>query len=483
MQPRALDDDAPPAVGYGVCMLTLLLTLAACTVDETGRSRSEPANSSTTEPSSSETLPTDTPSSGTTSSTSGTSTTSTSTTDTPTTGTSTTGPTTGGTTSTEPVVDEEDAGSPGDESEALFDDTVVHEVAITLPDDSVVALTNDGYTYVPGSVTVDGVHLDLVGVRLRGKIGSFRELDEKPKFKIDFNQYIGGQRLFGVETLTLNNSVVDCSFLIEKVAYEAFREVGVPASRITFATVTLNGEPYGLYQLVETQDDRYLEHHFEDPSGNLYDGKYVYDGSFDTVTLDFEADLWPLFQLEEGVDVGNEDVARVSEVIATSRRTPDFYAETGAVVDMERLHRFLAVEQWVDNWDGYALNQNNYRVYFDPSVEGRAVVLPFDLDLALDETFWDIFFDWSRPTGELAEACYDDPVCTDAHREAVAEVLDTLDAMDLEARMEQWGDLTLEAALADPRKECGDDDVGRARRDLAELVSERSADLGDFWGL
>ncbi|MFT4621349.1 MAG: hypothetical protein ACI8PZ_000001, partial [Myxococcota bacterium] len=397
------------------------------------------------------------------------------------TGTTPTGTTPTGTTSTdpfEPEVDDEDAGSPGDPSDALFDDTVIHEVAITLSDDAAAALLDDGYTYVPGAVTVDGLSLALVGVRLRGKLGSYRELDEKPKFKVDFNQYIPGQRLWGVETLTLNNSVADCSFMVEALGYYMFDQLGVTASRLSFAHVTVNDLDYGLYQLVETQDDRYLAHHFTDTSGNLYDGKYVYDGGWSADTLDFVPEQWPLFQLEEGVDVGNEDVRLLTEAIRSSRRTPEFYATTGAFVDWPILHKFLAGEHWLDQWDGYALNQNNYRFYFNPET-GLAELLPFDLDLAMGGGFF--FFSWSSPAGELAAECFDDPTCSAEHQAAVAAALDTLAAADIEARLTAWDALTLEAAMSDPRKECSNIGVTNARRDLFRNANGRDAELRDFW--
>ena len=60
--------------------------------------------------------------------------------------------------------------------------------------------------------------LGLVVLRLRGKLGSFRDVNEKPKWKLDFNQYFPDRRFYGLESLSLNNSVGDCSYLREKLA-------------------------------------------------------------------------------------------------------------------------------------------------------------------------------------------------------------------------------------------------------------------------
>lgn len=78
---------------------------------------------------------------------------------------------------------------PGLDLPPVLDDTVLHTFAITLGAESRQVLLDDPYTWTGGSVEIDGQRIDDVGVRLRGKIGSFRTLDQKPKFKIDFNQY------------------------------------------------------------------------------------------------------------------------------------------------------------------------------------------------------------------------------------------------------------------------------------------------------
>jgi hypothetical protein len=447
-----------------------LILLAACTAAEPDPGNRPGSTGSSTLPSTTPTASTPTPT------TSPTPTVSTTTTTTPTVVTTTTTSVVG-TVSTETVV------PPEDPSQLLFDDTVLHEIAIETDEAGVAGLVSDPYVYVPGSVTVDGVTVHEVGVRLRGKLGSFRDLDEKPKFKVDLNQYVAGRTLAGVETLTLNNSVGDCTYLVEALGYSVFRDAGIPASRLSFATVTFNGLPYGLYQMVETQDDRYLNHHFEDPSGNLYDGKYTFEDGFDFETLDFEPDLVPLFQLEEGADVGNADLEALTQAVYTHRGTPGFYAETGLFLDWPHTHQYLVAEQWIAQWDGYALNQNNYRVYFEPR-SGLAQLLPFDLDLAMDDSdFWYFLFSWNDPAGILAETCFDDPTCKTTHQAAMAVLLDTMATVDLDARLDAWDTLTHDAAMVDPRKECGNADVTRTRGELRATAATRDGEMRDFWGL
>ena len=130
-----------------------------------------------------------------------------------------------GTVSEWSIGDQEDAGP------YIFKQDRIHRIDIELPSESVDSLAVEPYEYVVGDAIIDGATLSDVGVRLRGKIGSFRTLDGKPKVKLDFNAYVDGRRFQGLESLSLNNSVVDCSYLKEALSYRVFEELGVPASR------------------------------------------------------------------------------------------------------------------------------------------------------------------------------------------------------------------------------------------------------------
>ncbi|MFN7147401.1 MAG: CotH kinase family protein, partial [Myxococcota bacterium] len=359
----------------------------------------------------------------------------------------------------------------------FFDDSFVHTVALTLSDDALDALGVDPYTYVEGSVTVDGVALDRVGVRLRGKIGSFRDLSAKPKWKIDLNRFVPGQRLGDHEVLALNNTVVDCSWLREPTGYALFRQVGIPAPRTAYTHVTLNGEDYGLYVAVEFPDDRFLARHYPDPTGNLYDGKYRYSPRGDLALVDFTHGLVDNFQLEEGVDNGGAEPRAITDALTD---VGSFDARLGDLVDLDVLHRYLAAEQWIGQLDGYALNTNNYRVYVDPA-DGRADLLPYDLDYAFyDAETWGM--GWREPRGALASACWRDTGCVTAHADTVADVVAEVDTDALLARIDAWTALIDDAARDDPRRECPARRIAPEQAALRAWVETGSARLASAWG-
>ena len=363
----------------------------------------------------------------------------------------------------------------------LFTADRIHSVDITLDDEAWDGLYNDPYTFVSGDVRIDEERMPASGVRLRGKYGSFRTITGKPKFKIEFDEYDAEQRYLGLKAIALNNEVVDCSYLKEPLGYEVFRAAGVPVPRTSFANVSVNGDAYGLYVVVEVPDDTFLERSYPDPTGNLYDGKYLYfpGYGYGYTLLDFASSIDDLFPLEEGVEVGNADITAVSTAILDGRGTDHYEDVVSPVVDLPAFHRFEAAEQWIGHVDGYALNQNNYRVYFNPST-GKVEFIPWDLDYAfIEDSAWGM--SWANPRGTLAASCWADGGCRADQRTAVDDLVATLDVDALTASFEAWDTLTLETAQADPRKECATSQVRRVRNDLRDWMAGRGASVTASW--
>ena len=373
------------------------------------------------------------------------------------------------------------AGEPVSDEEwqaAWFSDEVVHNVGITLSEEAWDALADDPYEFTPATATFDGESIVGLGVRLRGKVGSFRQLTGKPKFKFDFGEFTDGQRLHGLKSMALNNEVVDCSYLKEPVGYRVFRDAGLPAPRTSFAQVTVNGEDYGLYVIVEVPDGRFLSNWLpDDDEGQLYDGKYLYypDGSY--TMLDFNSGVDDQFQLEEGTENANAEIVATSAAIALAG--PAFQADLDALIDWDQVHRVLAVEQWVGHVDGYAMNRNNYRVYYRQS-DGKMMFIPWDFDYAfINDYEWGM--SWDNPTGEIAKRCWRDPECLAAQGAGVQTVLDTIDTEALLAWYDAMDLLTTDLAKADPRRECSGPSVARVQAQVRAWIGDRSEYIRAAW--
>ena len=223
-------------------------------------------------------------------------------------------------------------------------------------------------TYVRGKVTAGGRVFEDVGVRLKGT-GTFQSIAQRPNLALKFNWKLPEQEFEGLTKLFLKNSLQDPSFLCEFAASAAFTDAGVPTPRITHARVRLNGRELGLCVLAEAVNKRFLRRHFQNAQGNLYEGAF--------------RDIGAKLEQDNGKRGDRGDLTGLAVAAQSSRAGR--HEALAKVLDVDKFLNFLAVEMMVANWDGYALHQNNYRIYHD-SVTERLCFIPHGLDNTLFET-------------------------------------------------------------------------------------------------
>ncbi len=324
-----------------------------------------------------------------------------------------------------------------DPSELLFDPLRVHPLALTVSPEQWALLEADNYTYVEASLEFEAGAFTRVGLRKKSTVGSNRSLSQKAAFKVDLNLFEDHQ-LRGAETLTLNNMVQDPTYVAEHLAYTMFRASGVPAPRLTYARLSINGVDWGLYALVENIDDAFLDRWYADGSGHLYEGAYG---------VDVQADEVPSFECDECPEP--EDRADLYALAAALTAPADDagLAAVEALIDMDELLANMAVETLILHWDGYT-TANNYRLYHDPST-GRFQILPW----GTDQTFISASYGPYQTYGLLLLYCLQNAGCKARYEAALREAADTMDGLALQATSD-----ALRAALAadiatDPRAE------------------------------
>ncbi len=276
-----------------------------------------------------------------------------------------------------------DAAPPVDLSEELFRPDHVLEISITLAPADWAALRVEPdrigmpkltcgnrplekpYTYFPGDITVDGVTVTNVGVRKKGGFGSISDL--RPGLKIKASEYALGQRISGLKRLTLNNNSQDRTFISQCLGYDLFRSAGLPASRCSFAHVTVNGEDLGIYSNVESIKKNFLRRHFADDTGRLYESGGEFIGG-------------AVNGFQPKTNKQAPDCSDLGPVV-TALQTPDaqFPAALGAVVDTDSFLTYWGMEVLTDHWDGFANNQNNYFFYHDPTSD-KFHFIPWGID-------------------------------------------------------------------------------------------------------
>ena len=154
----------------------------------------------------------------------------------------------------------------------LYDPETLPTFELTFTPEAFMDVQNDCSSntraYRPVQLTYDGVTVDAM-VRIKGN-WSWR--CDKMQFVVSFNEVDKAGRFHGLRKLVFDAPFYDRTLLHERMAFSIFEQRGLPYSCVDNAKVYVNGEYYGLYANVERLDKEYVQRHFEEDDGNLYEG-------------------------------------------------------------------------------------------------------------------------------------------------------------------------------------------------------------------
>lgn len=339
----------------------------------------------------------------------------------------------------------------------LFAQPKVYRIKIELSDSAQDSLRKDPKRYVKATVREGTTTLADVGVRLKGS-GTFQTIDKKPSLSLKFNEFVKDQEFHGRGRILLNNGHQDPTYLCEAIGGEIFRAAGVPAAKVTFARVEINGRDVGLYVVAEAANKDFLTQYFKKAKGNLY------EGSNNDVTDKLEKD-------------GGDDSVEQSDLkaLATAAKEPDLAArwkKLTPLLDISRFIDFTAAEVFTAHHDGYTMDRNNYRIYHDPA-SGQLIFLPHGLDQLFGKTDDPLIPEWK---GLVAKAVMSAPAGQKQYLETVAKLRGS--AFKVETIHERIDALaaTIRPALAEHNSgatKAFDDAVAKLR----ERVAKRAAFL------
>jgi hypothetical protein len=246
------------------------------------------------------------------------------------------------------------------------------------------------FPYVHADAVVDGSAVRDIGVRYKGN-GTFNlgQRVGKISLKLDFNQFVKGQRLGRLKTLNLHSNVTDASYMNEVLAFRLFREAGVPAPRTSYARVyvAITGRQpstfTGVFSLVENPDEPFVEARGFPPTGAIF--KPVTEQLFRDLgpawtrynqTYDPKTDLTPA-QSQRVIDFAR---------IVTSGDEASFAREAPNYIDLDNAARYLAMTVWLSDLDGILGSGQNYYLYLDPRTN-RFHFIAWDQDHSFGQFF------------------------------------------------------------------------------------------------
>jgi len=253
-----------------------------------------------------------------------------------------------------------------------------------------------------------------VGIHLKGAWGSWRDVTAKAAFKIKMDAFVKDQSLLGVNVLTLNNMVQDQSYIHEAITYRLFRKLGIPAPRVGYANVYLNGINYGLHLNVETINKQLL-------SRWGISSKHLYKGAVPTFP-DFYPGSESAFAVESGSQTDFTDLTNFMAI--QNLDGEQWWNEMAKVTNLDLLTLGWASEIYTSHWDGYSRNRNNYFVNFDKV--GQVTLLPWGADQT-----WGGALDYMSSPALLPNKCWSYQPCLETYRQSMARIALVAGNLDL----------------------------------------------------
>ena len=264
--------------------------------------------------------------------------------------------------------------TPGSENTVAtaFTPTAVNTLSITITDENWQDILDNPLDeeYHETAITFNGVTLDSVAIRTKGgsSLSSVaNSSSDRYSFKVDINEYVSGQKFFGLKKFTLQNSFNDPSYMREVIAYDLMDEMGVPTPEHAYVNFYVNGELFGLYLMVEAIDGEFVEKHFANSNGDLYKP----DGTGSDL-------LWLGDDIQSYTDINlqtNEDTTDNGAFINFVESLDD--GETSAI-EVDTLLRYMSVSTSLSNLDSYhGTLAHNYYIYDD---DGVFSILPWDFN-------------------------------------------------------------------------------------------------------
>lgn len=231
--------------------------------------------------------------------------------------------------------------------------------------------------YKEAAVVIDGVKTENVGIRTKGNSSLnsvVQSNSERYSLKIDFDQYVTGQDLYGLTKLNLNNSWSDASYMREYLSYSLLAEMGVPVPAYCYANIYINGNLAGLYLAVEGIEEPFAERYYGENHGTLYKPIGDHGEGTDLVYIDNEIDSYNGL---EAVTTRNDksDKALLAMIKALNEGK-----DLGNYLNIDEILRYFAVNSVLVNMDSYQGQfTHNYYLYEENAVFS---LLPWDYNLS-----------------------------------------------------------------------------------------------------
>ena len=267
---------------------------------------------------------------------------------------------------------------------SLYEPTVLRTLFLEFEDadwEAELADFNNTDVEVPATVTVDGVKYPNVGVHFRG-MSSFMMVPagSKRSMNLSFDFVDSKQRLYGYKTLNLLNSHDDPTFM-HPVLYSHIARKHIPAPKVNFVKLAINGESWGVYSSAQQFNRDFLAENYSSAKGARWKvtGSPMGRGGLEYIGDNIE-DYKRTFSLK--TNDSDKDWKALVKLCQTLHETPlDQLEEALApMLDIDEALWFLALDNALINCDGYWIRASDYAIFRDK--KGVFHIIPHDMNEA-----------------------------------------------------------------------------------------------------
>ena len=269
----------------------------------------------------------------------------------------------------------------------LFDDGRVHTVDLRVEEGEIqtaILIPKVSYDRTFGHYIKYAMRNAMDIATLGTSVNSLRLTEEyglsRYSLKLEFDHYVDGGNYHGLDKLSLDASFQDNSYLKTWLVYHMMAYMGVPAPLCSYAWVTVNGTPWGLFLAIEEPEEAFARRNFGPDHGALYKPDYRSLNAENTdVALRYIGDdpaAYPNIFDNAKFDTDVADRERLIQALRVLSTGEDL--ETA--VNADEVLRYFAVQVFVMNWDSYLGHTgHNYFLYEE---DGVLSILPWDYNLA-----------------------------------------------------------------------------------------------------
>lgn len=233
---------------------------------------------------------------------------------------------------------------------------------------------------VPATLRMDGRTYQNVGVQFRGNSSFFSvPRGQKRSLGLSPSHVNSTQRIEGYRALTLLNAHSDPTFLRSMLYLDIARQY-MPALKVNFMRVVINGESWGVYVNQQRYNKDFLREAFKTEEGVRFKSSNRSRGGSFAYLGENIADYRKWYEIQDtDRDESWKTLMNVTRVLAAT--PPDrLKAAIEPILNVDGALRYLALDIVMMSGDGYWLFGSDFNLYVDP--KGRLHILHHDANEA-----------------------------------------------------------------------------------------------------